>query len=481
MKKNVSYKCIFFVSLAVLAALLIPLLVVGGCAVPCADDYSYGYEAHKVFTETGSVLAALLTGAKHVAEVYEIWQGTFSAVFLFSVQPAVFGEQLYVLTAPLMLAALTAGNFALCMTLFPRVFGTDRSASGVIASVVTIACTQLLPSPVQGLFWYNGAVYYTFFYGLSLLTFALGIRSVKDGRGGVLLCLLCAILGGGNYVTALGCVIVGVSSWLLLLLLRDQRRNRLLLPLLFLLAAFALSAGAPGNSIRQATVETHPTALEAIVLSFQNCFAYSREWFSRPLIGIIIIILPLLWQTAGNSRFAFRFPGLVSAYSFCLLSAMFCPPIYALGNVGEFRLLNILYFAYVLLMLINVFYWAGWLCEKLGKRSEEKKLRLIPSLLAVGICAALFVLSAAQGTGFTSIGAVGLLRSGEAAAFHETALSRLETLRDPSVSDAVLEDYPSHPYLLFYDDISVDPDDWHNIDMASFYGKNSVTLAWGSQ
>ena len=477
MKRTLSYKLLFFIFLAVLAALLVPLLVVGGYAVPCADDYSYGFEAHKVFTETGSVVKALFTGARHVAEVYEIWQGTFSAIFLFSVQPAVFGEKLYALTAPLMLAALTAGSFALCMTLFPKVFGADKYASGAIAAAVTIACTQFLPSPVQGFFWYNGAVYYTFFYGLSLLTFALGIRSVRDGRGGALLCLLCAFLGGGNYVTALGCVIVGVSSWLLLLLRRDRRRKRLLLPLLCLLAAFAVSIAAPGNAIRQATVETHPTAFEAILLSFKNCLAYSREWFSLPLIGVLIMTLPLLWQSAGNSRFAFRFPLLVSAYSFCLLSAMFCPPIYALGNVGEFRLLNILYFAYVLGWFVNAFYWAGWLCKKLGKRSNEKGARLVPTLIAAGICAALCFLSVVQGTGFTSVGAVGLLRSGEAAAFHETALSRLDTLTDPSVADAVLEDYPTHPYLLFYDDISVDPTDWHNIDMASFYGKNSVTLA----
>ena len=67
MKKNcISYKTLFIVSIIILCVFLLPLLLAGAYAVPCADDYSYGYEAHKVFTQTGSVFKALLRGLKHV-------------------------------------------------------------------------------------------------------------------------------------------------------------------------------------------------------------------------------------------------------------------------------------------------------------------------------------------------------------------------------------------------------------------------------
>ena len=480
MKKiRFSYKTLFIVSVIILCAFLLPLLLAGSCAVPCADDYSYGYEAHRVFTETGSVLKALLRGLRHVGEVYTIWQGTYSAIFLFSVQPAVFGEGLYSITAFLMLFSLTAGCLFLCRELFSSVFGVDKAASGVFGCAVTVLCTQLLPSPVQGFYWYNGAVFYTFFYGLSLIAFALGIKYITKGRTGtkVWLCILCAILGGGNYVTALTCVIVGISSALLLILLKDARWKKLLLPLGILLVGFAVSAAAPGNFIRQSTVENSPGALKAILLSFGQCAEYSLQWFSLPLLGGIILISPLLWKCAAASPFRFRFPLFVSLYSYCLLSAMFCPPIFALGNVGEFRLLNIIFFAFVLLLVGNVFYWLGWAAEKLGKRKEDDKaVAFLPAAGCALCCLGLAALSVLNGGSFCSVSALGILRNGEARAFRGCAEGRLEILLDPAVSDAALDDYPTHPYLLYYDDITEDPTDWKNVDMASYYGKASVVL-----
>ena len=477
-----SHKTLFLVSVIILSAFLIPLLLAGAYAVPCADDYSYGYEAHKVFTETGSVFRALLRGLEHVGEVYAIWQGTYSAICLFSVQPAVFGESLYALTAVIMLLSLTAGCLFICKELFSGVFGLDGYVSGVIGCAVGILCTQLLPSPVQGFYWYNGAVYYTFFYGLSLIAFALGIKSIAGGKkcSAVWLCILCAILGGGNYVTALTCVIIGISAVLLLILRKDGRWKKLIIPTLILLLGFAVSVAAPGNSIRQSTVESSPGVLEAVLLSFAQCAEFSVKWFSLPLIGVIVLISPLLWNSVQGSAFSFRFPLLVTVYSYCLLSAMFCPPIYALGNYGEFRLLNIIFFAYVLLLVVNVFYWLGWIAKKCGKNAKTGNgISLLPVFGCSVCCLALVSVFILRGGSLCTVSALGILRNGEAKAFHSCAEKRLETLLDSSVSDAVLENYPSHPYLLYYDDISEDSSDWKNVDMASYYGKASVVLKIG--
>lgn len=474
-KKKISYRTLFIVSVVIVCAFLLPMLIAGFFAVPCADDYSYGYEAHKVFLNSGSAIKALLRGLEHVGEVYTIWQGTYSAVFLFSVQPAIFGEDLYCLTAIIMLFSLTAGCIFMCVEFFAGVFKTDKFISGLIGCAVALICTQLLPSPVQGFYWYNGAVFYTFFYGLSLIAFALGIRSIIKSKGRVWLCILCAVLGGGNYVTALSCVIVGISSVLLLVILRDARWKKLILPMAILLAGFAVSVAAPGNFIRQSTVERHPGVFEAIFMSFADCAEFSVRWCSLPFIAVLVLISPLLWKGAKASVFSFRFPALVSLYSYCLLSAMFCPPIYALGNYGEFRLLNIIYFAFALLMVINVFYWLGWAAKKYGRTDNaENGISILPICVFGLLSIALIAVSVLNGGSLSSVSALGILRNGEAKAFHECAEARLEILLDNSVSDAELEDYPTHPYLLYYDDITENPSDWKNVDMASYYGKNSV-------
>lgn len=480
MKKSaLSYKALFILATVILCVFLVPMLTAGMYAVPCADDYSYGYEAHKVFIETGSVFKALLRGLEHVGEVYKIWQGTYSAIFLFSVQPAIFGEELYALTGFIMLFSLTAGCIAVCFALFRRVFGLDKYLAGCIGCACVIACTQLLPSPVQGFYWYNGAVFYTFFYALSLIAFALGIKCMTGGKKAsyVWLCILCAILGGSNYVTALNCAIVVVSAAAPLAIVHDTRWKKLILPAVILFAGFGISVAAPGNFIRQATVADSPNAIEAIFMSFAQCAEYSLRWLSPAFIAILILILPLLWNGAENSSFGFRFPLLVSLYSYCVLSAMFCPPIYALGNVGEFRLLNIIFFAYVLTVIINIFYWLGWAAKKFNRANKSKNgIRLLPLIACGAVSLALIALFVFGGGSLTSVSALGILRSGEAQAFYECAERRLAVLNDDAVRDAELEEYPSHPYLLYYDDITADPSDWENTDMASFYGKDSVRL-----
>lgn len=83
--------------------------------------------------------------------------------------------------------------------------------------------------------------------------------------------------------------------------------------------------------------------------------------------------------------------------------------------------------------------------------------------------------------GFTSIMAISSMRSGQAQEYHACALRRLETLEDNDIKDAVLESFPSLPYVLYFDDITDDPDDWRNIGLSAYYGKDSVILQKNDQ
>ncbi|MDO4990585.1 MAG: hypothetical protein Q4E45_08795, partial [Eubacteriales bacterium] len=278
-------------ALAVLLALTLPLLALAPYAVPAADDYSYGTQTHLAWRESGSVPAAVAAAGRTAVRTWHGWQGTFSAVFLMALQPAVFGERLYAVTPCLMLASLFAGVFSLCLVLYGEVFRLGRESAAAIAAVICGLCAALIPSAVQGLFWYNGSVYYVLFYGLWLAACALGIRVVR--RGGALrtaaLLLLAVVLGGGNYVTALSCAVVGIAAALLMLLQRTPGRRRLLLPLAVFLAAFALSVAAPGNAVRQMSLRPGPGALAAIRLSFASAAAAVGEWTNGPLLAALLL------------------------------------------------------------------------------------------------------------------------------------------------------------------------------------------------
>lgn len=477
---SLSYRQIKWISIAALALLLIPLLCLGFYAAPAADDFSYGAPARQAFAETGTVLAAMAAAWAKTVESYLNWQGTFSAIFLMALQPAVFSEKLYFLTTFIMLAAVVAGCFAFCRAFFSGVLGLDKHLGGIAAALLCLLYTQLLPSPVQGLYWFNGSVYYVLFHGLLLLALALGIGLVK--KGGLwrmaLLCLLAVLIGGGNYVTALTAGILWAFAEMALIYIYIYKRNesgrgwkRILLPGMLLLAAFGISVLAPGNAVRQASQLQSCGALEAVLLSFKNGIEYSARWLSFPAVATMLFLAVIARPALRDSGFSFRCPALVSAFSYCLVSAMFCPPIYAMGNVGEPRIMNIIYLSWLLLLAVNVIWWLGWFCTR-KKRGGKLNIKVL--LLAGAVLAAGYILPIFSGGSYTSVLALGALRSGEAKAWHDTALRRFGVLNDGSIRDARIEPYPGQVYLLFYSDIVDDPTAWENVDMASFYGKSSV-------
>lgn len=477
-KQTVSLRLLLILTVTALLLLLIPMLMLGRYAVMSADDFGYSGTAHLAWKATDSVLAAVKAAWIETAETWYGWQGTFSAIFLMSMQPALFGESFYALTPALLLSALLLGVFTLCLSLFGEVFHADLRIAGITAAAVCALCSQIPPSPVQAFYWFNGGVYYVFFHGMAMASVALAIRLVRRGGWGrsVLLCLLCVLLGGGNFVTALSCALLGVGGLGLLYLLKTPGRARLLLPVLILLAAFAVSIAAPGNANRQATVSGGAGVVRSVLLSFRCGLRYPLQWLSLPLFGTLLFLLPLLYRAAAEVDFAFRFPGAVTVLSYCFLSAMFCPPIYAMGNTGDLRLINIIFFTFVLLLTLNLFYWLGWAAEK-----ELLSKRPGPSVSAVLVLSGALTLSylagAATGHGITSLGAIGLMRSGEAQAFRACADRRLKVLEDDSIRDALLEPFPSQPYLLYFDDISEDPESGNNICMSIYYGKDSLRIA----
>jgi len=477
-KRRISYKTIKYLLIAALLLSLLPLLVLGFYAAPAADDFSYGAYAHLAYKESGSILAAAAGALDKTVESYMSWQGTFSAIFLMSMQPAVFSESLYALTPFIMLMALIVGSFMFCRAFFSKLLGLERELGDIAAALICVLSVQLMPSPVQGLYWFNGAIYYVFFHGLSLAACALGISLVKNGGvwRSTLLCLMCLVLGGGNYVTALTLSILAAATIFFLAAKKDCAWKRLLLPVLLLLASFAVSIAAPGNAVRQAAQEDTPDVIMAVIMSFENGALYALNWFSLPMAGGLLLLAVVVWPVLSGTEGRFSLPALVSIFSFCLMSAMFCPPIYAMGNVGEPRLLNIIYFAYLLLWAINLVYWLGWLAGKLKKADGEKNVKFAPVLLAVLALSGSCALAMLGGTGFTSVGALSTLASGEAKAYHDSALERFELLNDESIKDVQLEDFTTKPYLLYFDDITRDLDDWHNEDISTFYGKNSVVL-----
>ena len=97
-----------FIMLTLFLISLLPVCRLAFYAHPAGDDYAYGVAAHLAWTDTHSLSAVLAAAVSNVKGYYTSWQGTYSSIFLMSLQPAIFSQRLYFLTT-----FLTVGLFSL--------------------------------------------------------------------------------------------------------------------------------------------------------------------------------------------------------------------------------------------------------------------------------------------------------------------------------------------------------------------------------
>lgn len=479
---TLSYKKILILLLIIYCLLLFPLLYVAKWNVPCADDYSFGYHVHDVVLNHGSIIDVLRAAVLCAKDAYYNWQGSASAIFLFALMPAAFGEQYYIIVPYLMLLSLSAGIIIFIHSFF-SFFSSGKQNNLIISFPVLIACTQFLPSPVQAFYWYNGSVYYTFFFGISLILYSLIIHVVKPSEKKkttgkqILICILCVITAFSNYITALSTMILLISLLCLLIIMKNEKWKCLIIPILLYTISFTLNVTAPGLDIRQSRAPEQIGIFKTIYDSFVLAVTQLSTWNRIPVIALYLLISPLLWKTASESGYSFKFPWLVSLYSYCLSASMNAPTIYGVMEPTPGRVENIRYFAMLILFVINIFYWFGWLSKNRLKYIGNNHFKLSVGYLA-GIVIIFFVGTINYPSyRITSYSAVQSYKLGQIGMYKHVYNQRLEILENPEITDAILREYPrKKPFILFFDDITEHTDDWRNKAMARYYHKNTVRL-----
>lgn len=352
--------------LVLLAVALVPMVAISPFDHSFADDWHYGVDAHLALQAGGSVLDAVAAALAEVRDTFFSWQGTYSAIFLMALQPGVFSEAAYGWGAVAIIAVLIASTAYAASVLVRDILGADRATAVALTCLALLLQTQLLPSPVEGFWWYNAAIYYTFYHALMLLMLGLAVRLARGGtRAGaytvrgrvvraVLLALLAFVVAGGNFVTGLvaGLALAGVC---VAALVRHRDRGMLIAPALIVFAAgFAVSMVAPGNAERQASQYAGDNigVLLTLVRCGQAGFEYTVLWTNGYLLLALGLALPFMVRAARRTRCSFTHPGLACAASLALFMASFAPTLYAMGTVGPGRVQNIRYDLFVLLAFV---------------------------------------------------------------------------------------------------------------------------------
>ncbi len=361
-------KGVTITAIVVLVVSILPIFWIGQYLHPFSDDYVFGAQTHKIWNSTHS-LSACITAAWNVAiNMYHIWQGTYSACFLMALQPGAFG--LYWIVPIILLSSLVTSTYTLLYMIMRKILHTSKQEYLFVSTVFALINVQFVHSAYDAFYWYNGAMYYTLYYSLSLFLASLLIAFEVSGKkhqfligaGSVLLAIFIA---GGNFVSGFGMAAILFIA-IAIIKLEQKRTPRFLVAILAVyLVAFAFSILAPGNAFREIAVkESHPNIFAAVGISINRCLGFISNRIVSVMSLTFITLIPIVSKLARKSQFKFSHPWLCILITLGLYCAFFFPHCYAMGYGGPNRVQNVYAYTLFWLILANIYYLSGSLARK---------------------------------------------------------------------------------------------------------------------
>ena len=490
-QKEKGIKIINIQCMAAAIFVTLPLLILGHFDYPSADDWSLGKLTSQAVRNGEGIFGVLKQAVNSVLLWREKGEPRFSAAFLGTLQPGIWGEHFYRITPWLMIGSLLFSEVLLCTYLLKDEKWQNRKI--VLPVIVPSLLIQILcvPYPVETFYWYVGGINYTFAFGLSIILLYLFLRlkegNMKKGKtaffvisGGA----LAIIIGGNNYSASLSsaCVFVSIS---LVLLFRDKRALIRTMPITVLeVAGLILCLVAPGNQIRlnDEFGGTTTGPVYAIWMSLWRTCTNIYSWTSIKIIIMVILIAPFFWKAMGRLKHSFRYPVFFTAFTFGIYASQIVATMYVDGSTGGRRMADILYYGYHVWLLLNEGYWIGWIqrqrfTEKfsvLMRAKEWIKSRLVLWFSIGGIILA--------GTlGLTELKTLSTYRAcvwlikGYARDYAQAWEDRLEVLKDDSIKEVYFDPLPGYEELVFYADFQ-QGENWVNKACAEYYDKEYVGL-----
>lgn len=483
-RESVRGKLWTLLMLAVLVLSLLPLMYVGRYNHPTGDDYYYGAQARVTWKETGSFIKTIGVAIEGVVEQYYKWQGTYSAMFLMYLPPYVFGEQFYGLITTILLLLLSGGIFYFLKPFICDLAGESVNAWIIISSILSLLCIQTVPSQGETFFWYNGSMYYTGFFAVTLFWAGLICRCLLKPKVYKMIFswLGAFFLAGGNYVSLLPCLILLFCATLCLFI-QKKRGKAVYLAITFgvMLTGFLISALAPGNAVRQNGM-WKTSAHIAILKSLLQGLRYVKAWIGLWWILCAIILMPVFWRSYKKKMYRFQWPVVVIGFVYGVFCSMSCPLFYTMNSTGPARAVAIIYYAFVISTFFCYYYLLGYVHRVLAQKKpmlcegvEEKYKKA--GFCVWGILALVFIgiqMSNGKLEECSTAKAMGILVSGEARAYHDEYLMRMEILNDSGIQNVVFEPYANQPDMLYVGDLQQDAQDPINQQFALIYNKESI-------
>ncbi|MBO5337745.1 MAG: hypothetical protein J6A94_11530 [Lachnospiraceae bacterium] len=495
-RRKISSLLIYCACIIALVIVVFPLLYIAQYDYPSADDWSFGVYGYQALQRGEGIWGVIRATMQSVAHQYMNWEGRFSAVFLGSLQPGIWGEKYYGMVAWLMLGAIIFGELYLFYSLFEN--AEDKGVKWFsIPIVIPALILQILycPAPEESFYWYTGAVNYTFVYGLSLMLLGVFAKlarkeySVGKRVGMTIIAIVLSILvGGNNFATSLSCFLILFLLTVLFAIWNKPAFKRTWFLVVIVLGALLLSIFAPGNTSRINSNFNGETgnAIEAIISSLIRSFTNIYSWLTNGKVFLMILfVLPFIWVAVKRMTYQFKLPGIFTLLTFGAYASQITATLYVDGTTGGGRMAAILFYSCYVWLIANLCYWMGWVSKKENKGKHllnkleavwEKYSLIYCALIGVLLVGIIYTADLRQ---LTSYRAYRDWRQGWAKQYAAEWDARLEVLHDASIKNVEFQPLSpaASPELLIYTDLQDEKGYvWVNYACAEYYEKDSVMV-----
>lgn len=463
--------------------IIFPLLVIGVFNRPSADDFFYSIRTYQAVQAGGGFAEIIKAAWETDISFYHSWQGLYSSAFLLALQPGIFGEPLYAITTPTILFFAFICIFYSVRILNRHFFHYSKRFVTTASLFILTFISLWLPSPNQGLYWFNGAINYMPWAFTNLLNLCLLVEIYKTDSKNRAICLTVVVsvisflTSGGNHVTSFANILFIFFS--LFFVWTKGKRYYPIFPLISACVGFAIMYFAPGTAIRQEGLsqQTIPVTLFYTSLQFLGFFG---SWFSLIYILSLVLMIPVAirFSKENPSREPCVFPWLPLLLSAVVLCGMLSVPFYATGSFGEGRLTNVIWVTFVMLGWMNYLLIFRWVYEKdfiIFKKNKFSNNDLLKTIFPV-VLIVLITIIGQNGTFSSSLQAMREIVEGTAIAYGEAMDARFDTIHCNSSPDISVNEIDAKSEILCFDDITTDSSDWKNLSMSEYYGKESIVI-----
>ena len=487
-KPSIKEVC-YFITILIIICSIIPILILGIYSHPSADDFNYSKITFEAVRNGKNLLIIVGKAIKLSYTYMKTWQGLYTSAFLLALQPAIFGEHFYSLTIWILIASLLIGVFSLMKNIYKYVLKINNKDWIVVALIITDFLIQTIPSAAQGLYWFNGAVNYTFFLGYLLLKIALLFRYVNENSkinyyliAGFSFCAFS--ISGGNHITAFENIAVDLLFVLYTVIKRKKWWT--INSLIMSITGFLINITSKGTKIRKACMGYNGTIVNTLEKSYEYTVDFVQKSFSKNLIVLLLILTPFivmaLKEFLKKTNIKFRHLIISLVFSFGLEMACVCIPYYAMGNFGAPRVLNIFYFNVIILSIINYILLIcslyTFIKDKVEIKLLDKGKRILSTVWIFVVIGTFFI--SFHGTKFNdfSLGKIAYLelKSKVPQAYNEEMNQRVRKYLDENSKEIEVDEIKNKETLLFFDDITEDNEFWENKAIRKYYNKDKIVV-----